>query len=54
MELMNPLVEKWVNDAKQDPEGFWSRATEQLPWFRKWDKVLEWNRPSFKWFVESR
>jgi len=54
MELMNPVVEKWVNDAKQDPEGFWGRAAEQLPWFRKWDKVLEWNRPTFKWFVGGR
>jgi len=54
MELMNPLVEKWVNDAKQDPEGFWGLAAEQLPWFRKWDRVLEWNRPTFKWFVGGK
>ena len=54
MELMNPLVEKWVNDAKQDPEGFWGLAAEQLPWFRKWDRVLEWNRPTFKWFLGGK
>jgi len=27
------------------------RAAEQLPWFRKWDRVLEWTRPTFNWFV---
>jgi acetyl-CoA synthetase len=54
MHLLNPMVEKWVNDAKQDPEGFWGRAAEQLPWFRKWDRVLDWNRPTFQWFVGGK
>ncbi len=54
MQLLNPVVEKWVNDAKVDPEGFWGRAAEQLPWFRKWDRVFEWNRPTFRWFVGGK
>jgi len=54
MQLLNPMVEKWVNDAKQNPEGFWARAAEQLPWFRKWDRVLDWNRPTFQWFVGGK
>jgi acetyl-CoA synthetase len=54
MQLLNPIVEKWVNDAKLDPEGFWGRAAEQLPWFRKWDRVLDWTRPTFKWFVGGK
>ncbi len=54
MQLLNPMVEKWINDAKQDPEGFWGRAAEQLPWFRKWDRVLDWNRPTFQWFVGGK
>ena len=54
MELWNPVVAKWVNDAKLDPEAFWGKAAEDLPWFRKWDKVLEWNRPTFKWFVGGK
>lgn len=54
MQLLNPVVEKWVNDAKQDPEGFWGRAAEQLPWFRKWDRVLDWKRPTFQWFVGGK
>ncbi|HKH98001.1 MAG TPA: acetate--CoA ligase [Candidatus Sulfotelmatobacter sp.] len=54
MQLLNPMVEKWVNDARQDPDGFWGRAAEQLPWFRKWDRVLDWNRPTFQWFVGGK
>jgi len=54
MQLLNPNVERWVNDARQDPEGFWGRAAEQLPWFRKWDRVLDWNRPTFQWFVGGK
>ena len=51
MGLINPIVQKWLDEAQEDPETFWGRAAEQLPWFRKWDEVLEWNRPTFKWFV---
>ena len=48
---MNPTVRKWVQDARNDPEGFWGRAADKLPWFRKWDQVLDWQPPTFKWFV---
>jgi acetyl-CoA synthetase len=54
MSLINPVVRKWVDDAKEDPEGFWGAAAEQLPWFRRWDRVLEWNPPTFKWFVGAQ
>src|SRR3974390_1423440 len=49
--LVTPVVQKLIEEGKQDPEGLWGRAADQLPWFRKWDKVLEWNPPTFKWFV---
>jgi acetyl-CoA synthetase len=35
----------------QDPEGFWAGIAEQFHWFRKWDNVLEWQRPCAKWFA---
>jgi len=54
MQIMHPTVDKWVNDAKLDPDAFWGRAAEQLPWFRKWDRVLDWNRPTFQWFVGGK
>ena len=52
--LVSPVAQKWIEEGKQDPEGFWARAAEQLPWFRKWDKVLEWNAPTFKWYVGAQ
>jgi len=40
-----------------DPEGFWSEiAEEHITWFKKWDKVLEWNfeKPDIKWFIGGK
>ncbi len=37
--------------AKDDPEGFWAEQAESLHWFKKWDKILEWNEPFAKWFL---
>lgn len=37
----------------EDPEGFWAEMAEKnLTWFKKWDRVLEWNfeKPEIKWF----
>lgn len=51
MDLINPIVRRWLEEAREDPDAFWGRAAEQLPWFRKWDQVFEWNYPTFKWFA---
>src|SRR5689334_6644707 len=34
-----------------DPETFWDGIARDLDWFTPWNKVLEWNYPSAKWFV---
>jgi acetyl-CoA synthetase len=36
--------------ALEDPEGFWGKIAEELHWFKRWDKVFEWNYPNFTWF----
>ncbi len=38
-------------EAADDPEGFWGRMAEELHWFSKWQRVLEWNPPFAQWFV---
>jgi acetyl-CoA synthetase len=43
--------EKIYAEAKADPQKFWAKAAEELHWFKKWDKVLEWDAPWAKWFV---
>ncbi|MDR7544563.1 MAG: acetate--CoA ligase [Armatimonadota bacterium] len=40
--------------AREDPEHFWEAAAEELHWFRRWDRVLEWNAPYARWFVGGR
>ena len=53
--LISPVVQKWIDEGKQDPDAFWARAAwSQLHWFRKWDRVLDWAPPTFKWFVGAQ
>lgn len=50
-EKYREMYEESVND----PEAFWARiAEEELEWFEKWDKVLEWNYPHYKWFEGAK
>jgi len=38
----------------EDPDGFWSEIANQLDWFEPWKRVLEWQEPFSKWFVEGK
>ncbi|MFH1097974.1 MAG: acetate--CoA ligase [Candidatus Desantisbacteria bacterium] len=51
--------EQLYKESVENPEGFWGRqAEENLTWFKKWDKVLEYDfskigeveEPFVKWF----
>jgi acetyl-CoA synthetase len=46
--------QKLYRESIDQPEQFWGRMAEELHWFKKWDKVLEWNCPTAKWFVGGR
>jgi acetyl-CoA synthetase len=51
LEEYQQLYEK----AKADPESFWAQLAEQeLHWFQKWDKILDWQPPFAKWFVGGK
>ena len=54
MEVISPMVRRFTRQAIEDPERFWARAADDLPWFRKWDSVFEWTPPTFRWFVGGR
>ncbi len=43
--------EALYKESIEQPEKFWARAAEELHWFKKWDKVLEWKAPWAKWFL---
>jgi len=32
-------------------ETFWKQESKKIPWFKDWDKLLEWKLPFAKWFV---
>jgi len=42
--------EQLYREAEENPEAFWGRIAEELHWFRKWDRVLDWKAPWAKWF----
>ena len=46
--------EEIYREAEKNPEDFWASAAENLHWFEKWEKVLEWNEPHAEWFVGGK
>jgi len=49
--------EQMYKRSVEDPEGFWAETAEKnISWFKKWDKVLEWNfdKPEIKWFIGGK
>src|SRR6266700_3425760 len=54
MDVINPIVKRWQRRGVEDPDGLWAEAADQLPWFRRWERVLDWTPPTFRWFVGGR
>ncbi|MGH8141630.1 MAG: acetate--CoA ligase [Steroidobacteraceae bacterium] len=54
MSLITPVIQRWIDEGRRDPDALWARAAEQLPWFRKWDRVFEWHPPTFRWFIGAQ
>jgi acetyl-CoA synthetase len=51
MNLVNPIVRRWLEEAREGPERFWAAAAAKLHWFRPWERIFEWNFPTFRWFI---
>ncbi|MFN5325668.1 MAG: acetate--CoA ligase [Bacteroidota bacterium] len=47
---------KTWKQSVESPEDFWSSIASHFHWYKKWDKVLEWNfkEPSIKWFTGAK
>ncbi|MDQ3944185.1 MAG: AMP-binding protein, partial [Actinomycetota bacterium] len=54
MDVVHPMIRRMQQEAKEDPDGFWAKEADTLPWFRKWDQVFEWTPPTFRWFGGAR
>jgi acetyl-CoA synthetase len=51
MSVITPVIQRWIDEGRADPDALWARAADDLPWFRKWDRVFEWEPPTFRWFI---
>jgi acetyl-CoA synthetase len=38
----------------QNIEAFWAKEAERLDWIQKWDRVLEFNPPWCKWYLNGK
>mgnify|MGYP001547944886 CR=1 FL=1 len=38
----------------EEPEAFWAEAAGELEWFKPWDKVLDGEMGSAKWFTGGK
>ena len=46
-------IQKLYKKSIEDPDGFWGEQAENLEWFKKWDKVLDYSFGDnlyIKWF----
>ena len=41
-------------EAARDPERFWANFARELEWSAPWTRVLDWNPPHAKWFVDGK
>jgi len=46
--------EKVYQESIKNPEKFWEKEAEELEWFKKWDKVLEWKPPFAQWLIGAK
>jgi len=51
MNVISPVIRRWIDEGQRNPEALWAQAAQELPWFRKWDRVFEWQPPTFRWFL---
>jgi acetyl-CoA synthetase len=46
----SPKLKSMLRRALENTEDFWGEIASELHWFKRWDKVFEWNYPNFTWF----
>ena len=42
---------EYQKKAVTNYEMFWEKEAENIPWYKRWEKVLIWEEPFAKWFV---
>jgi acetyl-CoA synthetase len=52
--LKRDEYERRIEIGKKDPEGYWAGVARELKWIKPFTRVLEWNPPFAKWFVDGQ
>jgi hypothetical protein len=34
MTLITPIIQRWIDEGRRDPDGLWAQAAGELGWFR--------------------
>lgn len=45
--------EKIYQQSIEDLESFWENIAQELRWFKPWNKVLDWQWPYARWFIDG-
>ncbi|MCH8076233.1 MAG: propionate--CoA ligase [SAR324 cluster bacterium] len=49
---MSERYQQFFRRSIEDKEAFWAEQAEDIYWHRRWDRVLDYDRPPFsRWFV---
>jgi acetyl-CoA synthetase len=46
--------QKLYKASLKNPDKFWSKAAEELAWFKRWKQVCVWKPPFAQWFVGGK
>jgi acetyl-CoA synthetase len=46
--------ERLREEASASPDAFWARMAEEVEWFQRWDRVLDWEYPQARWYVGGK
>lgn len=41
----------FIESEQEGFEKFWENRAKEIPWFKSWDRVLDWKPPYSKWFI---
>lgn len=53
--------QSWIGDYEEayqrfiaDPDGFWRERAAEIEWFEPFDRVMEWDFPYARWFLNGK
>ncbi len=46
--------ERMYRRSVEDGDSFWAEVAGELDWFEPWTKVLDWQMPRARWFVDGK